>query len=240
MQWSSTPSRLIILASLTASLALFVGADAARAQSAGPTSGAPSMPQPGTTDSFTKGPTTIAPPPEAAKPERAPAPVLPGAATRSDRVAPATGTAIADPNAALFDAINRGDIASARDALDRGADLDAHNVLGMTPLDLSVDLGRNDITFLLLSLRNGDIPTGSHAPASTARAMLGGKPAPTGPGGKPIPTGAKPASTRVATRAPATSVRPVAPVAPATPRLFAGDGGTPNPTAGFLGFDNRH
>jgi hypothetical protein len=28
-----------------------------------------------------------------------------------------------------------------------------------------------------------------------------------------------------------------APAAPQMPRLFAGDGGTPNPNAGFLGFD---
>ena len=57
------------------------------------------------------------------------------------------------PNDALFDAINRGDIAAARDALSRGAELDAHNLLGMTPMELSVDLGRNDISFLLLSYR---------------------------------------------------------------------------------------
>ena len=57
------------------------------------------------------------------------------------------------PNDMLFDAINRGDAGDAREALARGADLGAHNVLGMTPVDLSVDLSRNDITFLLLSLR---------------------------------------------------------------------------------------
>ena len=65
------------------------------------------------------------------------------------------------PTAALFDAINRGDIIAARDALNRGADLNAQNVLGMTPIDLSVDLGRNDITFLLLSMRSGSDQAGA-------------------------------------------------------------------------------
>jgi hypothetical protein len=58
-----------------------------------------------------------------------------------------------EPTDALFDAINRGDIGTARDAISRGADLHGHNVLGMTPLELSVDLGRNDISFMLLSMR---------------------------------------------------------------------------------------
>ena len=61
-----------------------------------------------------------------------------------------------EPTEALFDAINRGDIATARDAISRGADLHGHNILGMTPLELSVDLGRNDISFMLLSMRAAD------------------------------------------------------------------------------------
>jgi hypothetical protein len=85
-----------------------------------------------------------------------------------------------DPTAALFDAINRGDTGAARDALSRGADTNAHNVLGLTPIDLSVDLGRNDISFLLLSMRTADqgsvsamaapvapIPHGRHGAAAT-------------------------------------------------------------------------
>ena len=60
------------------------------------------------------------------------------------------------PTDALFDAINRGDIATARDAISRGADLQGQNILGMTPLELSIDLGRNDISFLLLSMRAAD------------------------------------------------------------------------------------
>ena len=134
------------------------------------------------------------------------------------------------PNDALFDAINRGDIASARDAINRGADLGEHNILGMTPLELSVDLSRNDITFLLLSLRAGSAPTG---PAIAS----GAAPAPnakTPPGKKTAAAPAKPAP-KVAAAAP----RPApSPVHPAAPQQFAGpaDTGTPNPQAGFLGF----
>ncbi|KDE21109.1 ankyrin [Acetobacter aceti 1023] len=59
-----------------------------------------------------------------------------------------------EPTAALFDAINRGSISAAKDAINRGADLHGHNILGQTPLDMSIDLNRNPITFLLLSLRS--------------------------------------------------------------------------------------
>ena len=162
--------------------------------------------------------------------------MLPGAVAHADRVAPAKGIVIADPNEALFDAINRGDIASARDALDRGADLEGHNVLGMTPIDLSVDLGRNDITFLLLSLRNGDTQPNRRGPAQSAQ---------TAPGTKQAAASAKPklANTRQAVRAPTASAAKqaaqITPAAPVVPRLFAGDGGAPNPSAGFLGFGNR-
>jgi hypothetical protein len=83
-----------------------------------------------------------------------PPPSIPGAEANPDTVIPAEkGTAELLPNEALFDAITRGDIASARDALNRGAQLDAHNVLGLTPTEASIELNRNDITFLLLSMR---------------------------------------------------------------------------------------
>jgi ankyrin repeat protein len=85
----------------------------------------------------------------------APPPSIPGAVASPDTVAPAAkGAKDLDPNAALFDAINRGDMTSARDALSRGADLNARNVLGQRPLDMSIDLSRNNITFLLLSMRS--------------------------------------------------------------------------------------
>jgi hypothetical protein len=117
----------------------------------------------------------------------------------------------------------------------------------MTPLDLSVDLGRNDITFLLLSLRNGDLPLGAHAPGQTAKTTPTTKTA-TGtkttrdakstPGTRPTLASSKPAAHAPATP-PVKQAAQVVPAAPVTPRLFAGDGGTPNPGAGFLGFGNR-
>ena len=95
--------------------------------------------------------------PDLTKQAPAPPPALPGASSRGDAVAPATRLPNdMSPNDALFDAINRGDVAAARDALSRGADLEARNMLGMSPMELSVDLGRNDISFLLLSYRGGD------------------------------------------------------------------------------------
>ncbi len=232
MQPSLKFPKLVISLSLAACLAICAGVRPSWAQ-IGPNG--VTMPDTSNPSSLA-GRHIMAPPTPTAKPSDAAPAALPGATAHSDRTAPAKGVAIADPNEALFDAINRGDIASARDALDRGADLEGHNVLGMTPLDVSVDLGRNDITFLLLSLRNGDLPLGRRPPGQTAQ---------TTPGTRPSPAGTKPtaAATRQAARAPATSpvkqAAQIAPAAPVAPRLFAGDGGTPNPSAGFLGFDNR-
>ncbi len=152
---------------------------------------------------------------------------IPGARSRGP-VAPASRP-IADmaPNEALFDAINRGDIATARDALNRGAELNATNILGMTPLELSVDLGRNDISFLLLSMRGEDAGRGSRAVAGNAK--------PDGKGAVAVK-----AAPKVAAKAPP-PVRPTAIAATpvVAPKLFANDGGTPQPQAGFLGFDAR-
>ncbi|WP_230975404.1 ankyrin repeat domain-containing protein [Acetobacter garciniae] len=65
-----------------------------------------------------------------------------------------------EPTVALFDAINRGSVTAAREAINRGADLHGHNILGQTPLDMSIDLNRNPITFFLLSLRGSDSTVG--------------------------------------------------------------------------------
>jgi hypothetical protein len=165
------------------------------------------------------------PPPAA--PAVAPPPALPGAASNNS-VAPLTRVpADMEPNDELFDAINRGDIASARDAVSRGADLHARNILDMTPLELSIDLGRNDISFMLLSMRAADDsrPPQPQQPQQVAATKTAAK--------QPV---------RQAKKA---SSRPAAPVAtpaaaPQTARLFSGDGGTPNPNAGFLGFDPTH
>lgn len=159
----------------------------------------------------------------AGPPPAPPPPALPGARVSKEMVAPPDRPpSDLQPNDALFDAINRGDIATARDAISRGADLNARNVLGMTPMELSVDLGRNDISFLLLSMR-GSGP-GSGPPAAAAKAAEALPPMP-----------AK--NQKAERRPPPGPVREAAPAAPQTARLFAGDGGTPAPASGFLGFD---
>jgi hypothetical protein len=167
------------------------------------------------------------------EPEAPPLPApdaVPGAKARSP-AAPATHAPTdLQPTDALFDAINRGDIAAARDALNRGADMDGVNVLGMTPMELSVDLGRNDISFLLLSMRGEDTGRGSRAVGhdvaeGSARGQARAKTA---------TVSKSSASTR--------ATGPTAPVAArsvAKPKMFANDGGTPLPSAGFLGFDPR-
>jgi hypothetical protein len=147
---------------------------------------------------------------------------LPGAQSRANRVTPSSGKPSAEmsPNDALFDAINRGDIADARDAINRGAELDAPNILGLTPIDLSVDLGRNDITMLLLSLRG----TTSTARTGKPSAHVAGADAKTA-AALAVHVVPRPASAKSA--APEPLVR----------RQFVStDPGTPAPQVGFLGF----
>jgi hypothetical protein len=165
------------------------------------------------------------------EPPPLPAPdAVPGAKARSP-AAPATHAPTdLQPTDALFDAINRGDIAAARDALSRGADMDGVNVLGMTPMELSVDLGRNDISFLLLSMRGEDTGRGSRAVGhDVAEGSTRGQ-APT--------AGATVAKASAGTKAIA-PMTPVVPRSAAKPKMFANDGGTPVPSVGFLGFDPR-
>lgn len=153
------------------------------------------------------------PPPRPA----ATAPALPGlAARRPPAPIPADPAANLSPNAALFDAIGRGDLAAARDAVARGANLEARNALGLSPLDAAVDQGRHDIAFYLLSAR--DL---TRAPAAP----------PPGTG-----LGAPPAAMRPEPRRAAPAAAP-APATPRTARLWANDGGNPRPEIGFLGFD---
>jgi hypothetical protein len=206
--WASRLTGLLLLP-----LAVAMGVPPAAAQM-----GPSSLPSTTNPASVAGPPTMIGGPPQVKAPEQVPA-ALPGATPRQDRVAPAPVQQITDPTEALFDAINRGDIATARDAIDRGADLNGHNILGMTPLDLSVDLARNDITFLLLSLRNGDTRPRVAAPSRTAQGAAA--------------AGTKPAATKPAPRAPAPS-RAAAP--PVAPQQLAADSGTPDAAAGFLGF----
>ena len=176
-----------------------------------------------------------APKAPAPKPTQPPPAAVPGARARPDTVAPADrASADLPPTEALFDAINRGDIVSARDAVSRGADLDGTNLLGLTPLELSVDLGRNDISFLLLSLRGpgcgsassrgpgaGDAPPAPQTPAERRRAL---------------------AEARKEAQAQARQAKMQTAAAPVHqgPALFAGNGGTAVPSAGLLGFDPHH
>lgn len=164
-------------------------------------------------------------------PRQAPPPALPGSRAEPSPVAPATRVPTdMPPTEALFDAINRGDIAASRDAINRGADLNGHNVLGLTPLELAVDIGRNDIAFLLLSMRPatpaGAPPVADAAARPSARAeRLAAERA----------ERAERAQAARQTRLEAEAAR--AKPAAQAPRLFAGDGGSAIPQAGFLGFD---
>lgn len=215
-------SRLGLLAAVLAGSTAFDSGAFAQMAAAGMAG----MPQ-GAGDIATGRHASAAPTGGAARPAEPPPAAVPGAQARAP-AAPAKGnTADMSPNDALFDAINRGDIASARDALNRGAELGATNILGMTPMELSVDLGRNDISFLLLSMRGDDSTRGTRAAGRSAtpadaRVARTEKPAP-----KPVAATKRPVE------------RPVARKPVQTPKLFAGDGGTPLPNAGFLGFDSR-
>ncbi|WP_040509465.1 ankyrin repeat domain-containing protein [Gluconobacter morbifer] len=147
----------------------------------------------------------------------APPSALPGAEGSDDDM----GHARVDvnPTTALFDAINRGSLNAAKEALNRGADMSAHNVLDQTPLDMAIDLNRNEIMFLLLSMRtynpdgrieNSVSDSGIDTKGGSGHLTIGGKAA--------------------------TTERPVAKAA--SPR-FDTHGGTPDPSIGFLGFAGR-
>lgn len=148
-------------------------------------------------------------------------PVLPGTKGPSEVAEPTSAARDLSPTDALFDAINRGDLTAVREATNRGADLDARNLLGLTPLDLSVDLGRNDISFALLSMRR---EYGSTAPTEAGAAAQRTAEMP-----------------RAAARA--RVLRTSAGAAEVSeaegPRYSPGNGGMPIPAAGFVGFDAR-
>ena len=156
----------------------------------------------------------------AAKPEGPQPAALPGARATPDPALPTQAPSGLSPTDALFDAINRGDTAAARDAVNRGANLEGRNLLGLTPLELSVDLARNNISFLLLSMRGQDTTLGRDGERRDRGARSSGA----GGQASPRPRVAE------APRAPEPRVA-------ATPRLYSGGGGAPIPTAGFLGFD---
>ena len=172
-----------------------------------------------------------APQPQARTPDIAP-PALPGAgaaaplATGPKMQQPASG----DPTAALFTAVNKGDYNGAQDALSRGADLNARDQFGETPLDLSISLNRNTITFLLLQTRNelGE----QDGPAGQSWTLKG---VPSAPAHKAKPQGRQ----VVPSPAAAHAVAPKPAPHPAVP-AGAASKGTPNPQAGFLGFGPKN
>jgi hypothetical protein len=179
---------------------------------------AQSMPQTGPGGAGMQGP-QIQPPartPDIAPPALPGAGSAPGLATAPQPARPNTG----DPTAALFDAINKNDYAAAQDALSRGADLTAQNPLGETPLALSVDLNRNSITFMILSARN---ETGTESGGlATGQAAL--TPAP-----QPQPEKQHLHAEPAKLESPPMSPKPV----------YGNASGTPNPSAGFNGFNNQ-
>jgi len=160
--------------------------------------------------------------------QRARPPALPGlAARRAPDPIPADDNANLSPTPALFDAITRGDLAAARDAVNRGADLNGRNALGLTPVDWAVDQGRNDILFFLLSSRGmagGSSGPGSARSAAAARAEQ-----------ERAERAAREEALRLARQNAARDGG--APSISLKPRLFANDGGAPQLEAGFLGFD---
>lgn len=127
-----------------------------------------------------------------------------------------------DPTQELFKAINDNNYAAAQDAVSRGANLQAVDQFGESPLDLAVALNRNDITFLLLGTRNelaaqdGNAGTVMGAPWTLDDTSKPGK------------------------KGKGHSSNPVLPVN-VTPKAYipAGDTGTPDPQAGFLGFSPK-
>ncbi|MBB5694620.1 ankyrin repeat domain-containing protein [Muricoccus pecuniae] len=197
-------------------------------------------------DAGAQGVGRSAPPPSAGPAPRPPPPALPGlAGRRAVEPIPADKPGInLSPNDALFDAINRGDLAAAREAMARGADLNARNQLGLTPVDTAVDQGRNEIVFYLLSARGsaGSGPTiAPSEPAPPPQAARRGR-AGRDPAAPPVLEEREEAPGRVSgllSDPPRGrgSAGAAAPVAPVRARLFAGDGGAPRPEIGFLGFD---
>ena len=159
------------------------------------------------------------PPPNAAPREQPPA--LPGvAARRGQAPIPAeTPPSAMNPNDALFDGINRGDITTVRDAVARGADVNARNALGLTAVDAAVDQGRPEIMFYVLSVRG----MAGYAPPPPDTIPLRGPPV-------------RMPRTSPTREARETAVQP-ANATPRLPQLWQANGGAPQPSIGFLGFD---
>lgn len=169
------------------------------------------------------------------------APGLPGARNGGPIQQSNIDSGLLSPNDELFDAINRGDVGAARDALARGADLDARDAVGQTPVDVSIALGRNNITFLLVTMLKaggGDLsePQGPMAqpPSNTLGMSAKDQAAVSTPVSffNPSSAQAKPSqksSYGTARKSTGATVEAPAP-------SYAGGAGTPVPAAGFVGF----
>ncbi|MDF7673921.1 ankyrin repeat domain-containing protein [Acetobacteraceae bacterium ESL0709] len=118
-----------------------------------------------------------------------------------------------NPTAALFDAVNKGSMLATKEALSRGADVNARNILDQTALDMAIDLGRNDIMFLLLSMKTYN-PDG-RLTTSAAHETVTDK-----QGRKKVIIDGQMAMTRAGRKV-----------------HFVSDGGHPQPGVGFLGFN---
>jgi hypothetical protein len=150
-------------------------------------------------------------------PDIAPAGV-PGAVPAPLATGPSVQKNIGDPTTALFNAINKNDYGAAQDAVSRGANLNAQNPLGETPLDLAVALNRSAITFMLLAARNEDGDGASSAPAPSPTRTMHSAPVRT-------------VIVSDHTRAPRPQPVPVP--------VMGDNPGTPDPSAGFLGFNPK-
>jgi hypothetical protein len=143
------------------------------------------------------------------------------------------------PDTELFDAIDRGDTAAARDAIARGAELTATNAVGQSPIDESVALGRNEITFLLVTLlhANGSDITDAQGPMAAPPANTLGlsskdertASAPVSFFGGPAPGGPAPRKSGYGSEETTAD-------AAAAPPPEVNDPGAPVPSAGFVGF----
>lgn len=168
------------------------------------------------------GPIGGIPQPRHEAPAEAP-PGLPGASSAGNISAGPVADAGGDPTTLLFKAINHGDYGQARAAVSRGANLAARNALGETPIELSVELNRNRITFMLLSARAEEVPAATMAAAQA-----------------PVRSAVK-RSARPTVRAIGKSSMMVkAAGRPATSSArVAHDTGRPDANAGFLGFGGQ-
>ncbi len=130
------------------------------------------------------------------------------------------------PTEQLFEAINQGEMEDVRAAVAAGADIGARNVLGLTPMDLAVDLGRNDVALYLISLGRvrerplAPLPQDTSRQRDLARSTAQQR-------------RAEDAAIEAALRqrGPSVSRQGIVAVAP----LWQGNGGAPNPGIGFLG-----